>query len=138
MSQEKNKTCARKILDYISAGSFDRDAFSPDFEAWTSASGAIPGESYLKRAGGLVAAFTDGPHFKVLDITAEENRVAMRVHGVGEVITGKTYGNDYCFVIYCDDQGKIVRLYEYFNVNTVIEVLRPAFEELARRSQQGQ
>ena len=137
MSQETHKASAKKILDYISAGKFDKTAFSADFEAWSSASGAIPGESYLQRAGGLVAAFSDGPHFTVLDITAEDNRVAMRVHGHGKVITGKDYVNDYCFVVYFDKQGNIHRIYEYMNVNAVVEVLRPAFEELAKRAQQG-
>ena len=74
--------------------------------------------SYFKRN------MKDGIHFHILNMTAEEDRVAVEAEGTSELQNGVAYNNQYHFLFFLR-AGKICKLREYMDTKLADEVLRP-------------
>ena len=69
-----------------------------------------------------------GLRFKICDVTAEGDRVAVEAEGNAVTAEGTPYCNQYCFVFTVRD-GKIVHVNEYFCSKLADEVLWPIAEK---------
>ena len=87
------------------------------------------------RAGGFAGAvqpvnpahrvldvFPKGIHFTIKELTAEGDRVAIEAESRGEHVSGKTYANQYHFLMRLRD-GKIIEFKEYMDTEMVTDIL---------------
>jgi hypothetical protein len=134
MSTTENKETARRFVDALGRGDTEGVAavLTPDATAHARGSSALSGirnrEGILATVGFLGQLAPDGIAFEVLDVTAEDNRVALSAAGRGELVNGVTYENDYCFVMFFRD-GKIERLQEMFDTKRADEVILPLMSD---------
>jgi ketosteroid isomerase-like protein len=119
---EKNKQVARSYLELIGKGDVDAvvDLFTDDGAIIVESKTMLPPEVRGKEAiRGLVAMLPQifpetGLRIIVDDVTAEENRVAIRAHSDAKHVSGKMYQNRYHFLLYFRD-GKISSSHEYLD-----------------------
>lgn len=119
---EKNKQIARSYLELIGKGDVDAvvDLFTDDGAIIVESKTMLPPEVRGKEAiRGLVAMLPQifpetGLRIIVDDVTAEENRVAIRAHSDAKHVSGKMYQNRYHFLLYFED-GKISSSHEYLD-----------------------
>lgn len=119
---EKNKQVARSYLELIGKGDVDAvvDLFTDDGAIIVESKTMLPPEVRGKEAiRGLVAMLPQifpetGLRIIVDDVTAEENRVAIRAHSDAKHVSGKMYQNRYHFLLYFKD-GKISSSHEYLD-----------------------
>ena len=65
---------------------------------------------------------TGGISFEFLNLTAEDDRVAVEAKGRSTEVSGKEYNNEYHFLIFFRD-GKVCRMKEYLDTKLAEEVL---------------
>lgn len=119
---ETNKQLARDYLDRIGKGDVDGvvDMFTDDGAIIVESTTMLPPEVRGKDAiRGLVGALPQmfpetGLRIIVDDVTAEDNRVAVRAHAEAKHVSGKDYRNRYHFLLYFRD-GKITASHEYLD-----------------------
>ena len=80
------------------------------------------------RRMGIADAFPkitkSGIEFKILNLTAEDDRVACEAQGFSTMINGKAYNNEYHFLFSFRD-GKVCQVKEYLDTKLADEVLGP-------------
>ncbi len=117
-----NKQNARKYLECISKGEIDAvvDLFTDDGAIIVESKTMLPPEVRGKEAiRGLMTMLPQmfpetGLKIIIDDVTAEENRVAIRAHSDAKHVSGKLYQNRYHFLLYFQD-GKIASSHEYLD-----------------------
>ena len=128
MSIEENKAFAKAFLAALSRGdwNFVEDAYAEDVVIWTP--GSMPFSGTHTKAGvadvkaWLTGVFPDGLKFTIKAMTAEGDRVAVEAESYGKHVSGKTYNNQYHFLMVILD-GKIHELKEYMDTMHANEVL---------------
>lgn len=119
---ETNKKIAREYLELIGKGDVDGvvDLFVDDGAIIVESKTLLPPEVRGKAAirelmTALPQMFPEtGLRIVIDDVTAEENRVAIRAHSDAKHASGKMYQNRYHFLLYFRD-GKIVSSHEYLD-----------------------
>lgn len=134
---ESNKSIVRQFFAALNEGDvgFIVDAYAPDGTVRTMGNTLISGtfsrEQIAATAGGIFDVFPQGLEFKILDMVAEGNKVAVEATSEGEHVSGKTYSNEYHF-LFEFREGKLLRLIEYMDTERVTDVLcggqRPSSE----------
>ncbi len=80
-------------------------------------------------AGRVFEVFPKGVKFEILNMTAEDDRVAVEATSRGDHISGAVYANHYHFLVHLRD-GKVTLLQEFMDTELVTDVLcggqRPA------------
>jgi len=117
-----NKRLAHEYLERIGTGDVDGvvDLFTDDGAIIVESKTLLPPEVRGKDAIRAVIAslpqiFPEtGLRIIIDDVTAEENRVAVRAHSDARHESGKMYQNRYHFLLYFKD-GKIERSHEYLD-----------------------
>ena len=129
MSQlEENKEFVRRFLDAMNRGDVQAivDAYAADGYVWTMgntlASGQYDKQQISEFAGGIYEAFPKGIRFEVLNMTAEDDRVAVEATSEGEHVSGAPYRNRYHFLFTLRD-GKLASLKEYMDTELLTEVI---------------
>jgi ketosteroid isomerase-like protein len=125
---EANKQLAREFIEAL--GRADTEwvlaHYADDMVMWTAGSLAISGTRTKAEIGplmdGILGAFPEGLRFTVKSLTAEEDRVAIEAESHGIHASGKTYRNDYHFLMRIRD-GQIVEFKEYLDTLHAQEVL---------------
>ena len=126
--EERNKQLARDFVDAISRADIDAivTAYAPDGVCWTAGtlpiSGTSTAEQIADAARGVLTVFPDGLRFTIHAMTAEGDRVAIEAESYGQHVSGKTYNNQYHFVLRARD-GKIVEWREYMDTMHAMDVL---------------
>ncbi len=126
--EETNKHIAREFFAALSRTDTAAIAamYADDFTLWTA--GTLPFSGTFTRAQALRAMdqilglFPDGLAFTIKGITAEGERVAVEAESDGRHVSGKTYHNQYHFLLIIRD-GKIVQLKEYMDTMHANDVL---------------
>jgi len=72
----------------------------------------------------ITAQFPGGLVLDIHDMTAEDNRVAVRAESHGTLDNGIPYNNIYFFQFEIDDAGKIVKCHEHGDTHHVRNTLR--------------
>lgn len=119
---EKNKATA---LAYIHEGIGRQDSsairhFRDDALFWQNGKKLETAGYHDMKALAIIAPkamgkFPKGMKFKILTVTAEENRVLIESESEAVLISGAEYNNQYVFVFYFDEQGKIKEFREYWD-----------------------
>ena len=87
-------------------------------------SGSRNAAEILAAMGMLMQATKNGIEFKILNLTAEEDRVAVEAEGYSTLVTGTPYNNQYHFLFFIRN-GKVYRLKEYMDTKMVQDCLGP-------------
>jgi ketosteroid isomerase-like protein len=128
MSIEQNKQLARDFMDALARADiqFIQDAFAPDGVSWTAGTMPISGtrtrDQVAEAARGILGVFPDGLKFSIKNLTAEGDRVAIEAESYGRHASGKTYANQYHFLMRVRG-GKIAEWREYLDTMHANEVL---------------
>ena len=122
-----NKKLVCKFFDSLSSGTHDYlDFYTDDSIIWTAGDNEIGGTRTKKEivefAQGILAAFPDGITFNITGMTAEADRVAVEVNGESIHASGKSYNNQYHFLLIIRD-GKIIQLKEYMDTQLAAKIL---------------
>ncbi|MGH9158697.1 MAG: nuclear transport factor 2 family protein [Vicinamibacteraceae bacterium] len=133
---EDNKAIAIRWLE--SVGSGDIEAFKAlvtddvvhEVMGTSVLSGVRTLDDLVELAEGLFQATKNGLRFDILDVTAEEDRVAVHFEGSSELLNGSVYNNAYHLLFRLRD-GKVCRVWEYTDTKYVDEVLGPLLAQAA-------
>src|SRR5882724_669546 len=113
-----NKSAAMAWLDALQAGDIDafRDSMTEDVVHELMGSCVISGvrnrDEVCELLGQLLQGFTDGVRLEIDAITAEEDRVAVMMHGFAELPSGASYNNVY-HVLFRIRDGKVCQVHEF-------------------------
>jgi ketosteroid isomerase-like protein len=128
MSVEENKRIAREFFDALNRGDGKAvlDLYADDGICWTAGtlpfSGAHTLAETAKLMESILGAFPEGLRIAVKAMTAEGDRVAIEAESLGRHATGRTYNNQYHFLMVIRD-GKVREFREYFDTMHANEVL---------------
>ncbi len=78
-------------------------------------------------AGALGQIAPKGIDFRILTLTAEEDRVSAEVEGYSTLVNGAAYNNQYHFLFFIRD-GKVYLLKEYIDTKLADATLAPLFQ----------
>ncbi len=127
-STEANKQRTRDFIDAIGRGDAETisGTYAEDGHVHTMGNTAISGR-YNKTqirefAGGVLESFPHGINYTILNMTAEDDRVAVEAVGEGPHASGVPYRNEYHFLFTWRD-GELVELKEYMDTEAVTEVI---------------
>ncbi len=111
------------------AGNLAAELFAPDLEARSITSpGAASAERYIAGIRLLQSLFPKGLHYTIDAITAEDDRAAAEVRGLGIFANGDVYSNTYVFMFRFRD-GKIASMFEFFDPKPINEMIMPRLAE---------
>ena len=128
MGIEQNKQLARDFMDALGRADIDfiQNAFTADGTCWTAGSMPISGthtrDELAAAARGVLGVFPDGLKFTIKALTAEGDRVAIEAESYGRHASGKTYANQYHFLMRVR-AGKIIEWREYLDTMHANDVL---------------
>lgn len=128
MSKEANKRKVKAFFDAMNNGDVDSivDAYRDDGYVWTKGRTLISGkfnkEQIRAAAGSIYEAFPEGIRFEILNMTAEEDRVAVEATSHGRHVSGLIYENEYHFLFHFKE-GQLLALKEYMDTEHITEVL---------------
>lgn len=126
--REANKQRTLTFFDALQRGDAQAiaDTYCDNGEVITMGNTLISGtrgkEETRAFAGGVLSAFPEGLTFTVLQMTAEEDRVAVEATAKGRHVSGKDYSNHYHFLFTWQD-GKLLQLKEFLDTEMVTDVL---------------
>lgn len=125
---EANKQRTREFIRAIGRGDAQTiaDTYAEDGHVQTMGHTAISGR-YNKAqirefAGSVLESFPEGIEYTILNMTAEDDRVAVEAVGEGPHVSGVPYRNEYHFLFTWRD-GELVELKEYMDTEKVTEVI---------------
>jgi ketosteroid isomerase-like protein len=88
----------------------------------TLISGRFSREQVAMAASRVLEAFPNGIEFRILNMTAEDDRVAVEAVSNGEHVSGQHYANHYHFLFVVRD-GKIAVMKEFMDTELVTDVI---------------
>ena len=126
---ESNKKIARQYLELIGAGDADgvADLFVDDGAIIVESNTLLPpevrGKTAIRQAVGALPAIFPETGLKIIvdDVTAEDDRVAVRAHSDAKHVSGKKYCNKYHFFLRMSG-GKIAACHEYMDSHLITDV----------------
>ncbi|MDY0013204.1 MAG: nuclear transport factor 2 family protein [Rhodocyclaceae bacterium] len=131
---ERNKQLARDFIAFMGAIDLEgmQDILAEDLQYNIPNTGCTSGQldrrRFLKTLAGLGMVCPGGVKFQVLDLTAEGDRVSIRVDGLANLADGTPYNNRYHFLIKIRD-GKIFEAYEYYDALLVENLIGPLLKK---------
>ena len=130
VTQDENKKIVSDFFEQFSAGRID-EAFSmvsDDVRWWVPGdlpfSGTKSKSEYLEVVGAIQNGFPGGLELNATSMLAEGNKVAVEVASYGEHANGKTYKNQYHFLITIEE-SKIVDVKEYMDTLHLYQLIMP-------------
>ena len=127
MDTRKNKQLVESFWQEFSQGNYQNalDMMASDATWWVAGKTLLSGEYTKEEFTELLSSVSnqapDGIKVTPSSMTAEENRVSMEATSYAEISNGKTYQNEYHFLITIAD-GKLVKIKEYLDTEHVTEV----------------
>jgi uncharacterized protein len=125
-----NKQVVREFLQALGTGDAPRmmPLLADNIEAVAMGTCLMSGtrnkEQILSTLGLLSQSVKNGIDFKILHLTAEEDRVAAEVAGSSTMVTGGPYNNNYHFLFFIRN-GQIYKIKEYFCTKLVEDTFGP-------------
>lgn len=125
---EQNKTIVRDFIEVIGQGDVEaiRNAYTEDGYCQTMGNTLISGkfsrDQVAMAAGRIFEAFPAGVRFEIVNMTAEEDRVAVEAISHGDHVSGAHYSNHYHFFFRLRD-GRIAELREFMDTELVTDIL---------------
>jgi len=134
-----NKAVVRTFYKALGAGNAElmKTVISDDVQAVCTGTSFMAGTrsaaDILGALGVLSSLTKNGIDFKIVSMTAEEDRVACETEGASTLVNGKPYNNQY-FMLFFLRQGKIYRLHEYMDSKLVDGALGPLLQRAAKQA----
>lgn len=128
MGVEGNVAVMRRFFDAMNTGDVATiiDSYADDGRCVTMGktliSGSFDKDQIAMAAGRIYEAFPEGVHFVILDITAQDDRVAIEAESFARHVSGKDYHNEYHFLARLRD-GKIAEFKEYCDTEHITDVI---------------
>lgn len=128
MGVEENVAVMRRFFDAMNAGDVATliGSYADDGRCVTMGrtliSGTFDKQQVAMAAGRIYEAFPDGVRFEILDITAQDDRVAIEAESFARHVSGKDYHNEYHFLARLRG-GKIVEFKEYCDTEHITDVI---------------
>lgn len=125
-----NKVLVKSFLDALGAGDAERmkALITTDMTAIAIGTSVLSAtrsyDEVLGAAHMLKSATKNGIEFRILNLTAEADRVAAEVEGYSTLANGVPYNNWYHTLFFIRD-GKICKMKEYFDTKLTDAVLAP-------------
>ena len=125
-----NKALVKAFLEALGAGDAERlkTLITKDISAIATGTSVLSTtrhyDDVLGAAQMLKSATKQGIEFRVLNLTAEADRVAAEVEGYSTLVNGVPYNNQYHMLFFIRD-GKICRMKEYCDTKLVDAALGP-------------
>ena len=125
---EANKQRTRTFFVALQRADADAiaDTYSDDGRVITMGNTLISGtrkkEETRAFAAGVLEAFPEGLVFDILNMTAEEDRVAVEATAEGKHASGQVYRNHYHF-LFTWKEGQLLELKEFLDTEMVTDVL---------------
>ena len=125
--QESNRAVALSVVKAIS----NRDLagverlLHPDLDWWLNGIGHLNRTEFLASLDMLMSAKSGG--FTVITSTADEDRVAVEMHGHFEYADGRVYENDYCELMTIRD-GLVFKVHAFFDSGPALRAFPAVFE----------
>ena len=104
---------ARAFFRALETGDVPDDILTDDMSVWTSG-GSISKAPFQGAMKLYASIFSDGPHYTVDSLTAQDDRVAAEVRSDGTLVNGETFHNDHVYVFRIRD-GRIAHMAEHMN-----------------------
>ncbi len=120
---------AHIAMDYISGlgrGEIDLGHLAEDMTAWSPAMRMVSRNEFLPRLPVMSKVFMTPLTFTFDSITAQPGRVAVQCRSHGVLYNGEVYSNEYLFLIEFNDEGRISHAREYFDIDRLRDILKPA------------
>jgi len=133
---EQNKAVALRFVEALGNGDADGIATTLDKNVQAIAVGTSflsatrDFETIVTTLGMLKAAFPAGLNFRILTVTAEDERVSVELESHALTVTGVPYNNQYTMLFFIRD-GRIYKLKEYFDTKLADAVLLPLVQQAA-------
>lgn len=134
--ESRNKQLAIEFMAAISRGDGHavRDFYTPDGKVVSLGSlpfsGTYTRDELVPVMAGIFQVFPQGLELRILDMTAEGNRVAIEAESYGKTVTGAIYNNHYHFLLIAEN-GKVKLFKEYMDTKHAYDVLIAPFEKAA-------
>jgi ketosteroid isomerase-like protein len=135
---ETNKETARKFLECL--GNADGDGLDSlltedcyaDCTGTSIVSKIRDRDEMIRSCNYFKRTMKNGIRFDILNVTAEDDRVAIEAEGLSELQNGAAYNNQYHFLFFLRD-GKIYKLREYLDTKLAEDVIRPMIESSRKK-----
>lgn len=118
-----------KFLDGISKGVLDDELLTPDMTFWSVNSGAADKQRFLGGIQLLAQVANQSIRYRLISLTAEDDRVVAEVASQGDLVNGESMTNNHVFLLRLVD-GRIAHCAEYMNQKVVQEKIMPLMQEL--------
>lgn len=115
-----NKTVVKNFLEALGAGDAERlkTVIAKDIQAIATGTSLLSGtrnyDDIISTVQMLRSSTKNGIEFRILHLTAEEDRVAAEIEGYSTLVTGAPYNNQYHMLFFIRD-GKIYKMKEYLD-----------------------
>ena len=125
---QTNKVLVADLMEAIGRGDVDAivNAYTEDGYVETMGrtliSGRFSREQVAMAASRVLDAFPQGIAFRILNMTAEDDRVAVEAVSSGDHVSGQHYANHYHFLFVVRD-GKIAVMKEFMDTEMVTDVI---------------
>lgn len=125
---ERNKQLTIEFFDAMQRGDANAiaDTYAEGGEVVTMGNTLISGsrgkEEIRQFASGVLEAFPSGLVFTILNMTAEDDRVAVEATSEGRHVTGQQYKNHYHFLLTWKE-SELLEMKEYMDTELVTAVL---------------
>lgn len=132
--ESRNKQLAIEFIAAISRGDAQaiRDFYTPDGKVISLGnlpfSGTYDRDQLVPIVEGIFQVFPQGLELRIIDMTAEGNRVAIEAESYGKTVTGAIYNNRYHFLLIAEN-GKVKLFKEYMDTKHAYDVLIAPFEK---------
>ena len=127
---EANKAIATKVIQALGAGDVDtmKTLVTTDLVITARGHSKVSGSRDYQTIMASISQFPkitkSGIVFKILNLTAEEDRVACETEGYSTLLNGRDYNNHYHYLMFFRD-GKVCKMHEYLDTNLADEMLGP-------------
>ena len=125
---EDNKHRTAVFFEAIARGDADAiaDTYCDEGRVVTMGNTLISGsrgkDEIRQFAGGVLDAFPEGLTYTILNMTAEDDRVAVEATSEGLHVSGKPYKNHYHFLLTWRD-GELLELKEFMDTEVVTDII---------------
>lgn len=133
-SLEQNKAIVTTFVEALGRGDAQavKNLCAPDIQALCTGTSVLSGTRGLAEivaATGMLGQFTrNGIRFEILQITAEDDRVACEMKGHSELVNGMRYDNEYHMLFTLRD-GQVHRMKEYLDTKLTDATLGALFAQ---------
>ncbi len=126
MSTENNKGVVRKFFRLLTEANLSEASqlYTDDCQYWISGSGEMDAQTVQSFWPAMFSAPMDPGSIRILNLTAEDDRVAAELQMNLKLPDGRDYSNR-CNLLFVFHDGKIVKVSEYMDTAYVQKIFGP-------------